>query len=226
MSRGESTLQHVSVCLHGVGLEPTVYTSEDAPYWITPDHLERVLDLVQGRPEVELTLDDGFSSDVDIVLPALVERGLRASFYIPAGRIGLPGSVSATGLGELLDAGMTVGSHGYDHVDWRRITAHGALREFATARAILEDIIQVDVTEVACPFGAYDARTLRRLREHGYRRVLTSDRGRAAPDSWLQPRLTVTAATTIPSLSHALDHPPSLAARVDATLRTTLKSLR
>ena len=218
--------RHVSVCLHGVGSEPTVYSPEDMPYWITPDQLSRVLDLVQDMPEVELSLDDGFSSDVDIVLPALVERGLRASFFIPAGRIGLPGCVTASGLLDLVDAGMGVGSHGFDHVDWRRLSPQGALREFATARTAIEDIIQAEVTEAACPFGSYDARALRGLREHGYRRVLTSDRGRASRDAWLQPRITVAAATTMKTLSRALLNPPGLASRVDARLRTTLKSLR
>ena len=68
-----------------------------------------------------ITFDDGNQSDAKIALPALVKRGLRASFFICAGRIGRPGYLDRVAIRDLLDAGMEVGSHGMRHLDWRKI---------------------------------------------------------------------------------------------------------
>ena len=69
------------------------------------------------RRPIEITFDDGNASDVEVALPALRERGLAATFFVCAGRIGEPGYLDADQLRELADAGMSVGSHGWDHVD-------------------------------------------------------------------------------------------------------------
>lgn len=67
-----------------------------------------------------ITCNDGNLSDATIALPALAARGLKASFFVRVGRIGQPGYLDAAALREQLSAGMTIGSHGWHHVDWRR----------------------------------------------------------------------------------------------------------
>jgi hypothetical protein len=47
------------------------------------------------------------------------------------------------------------------------------------------------VTVAACPFGAYDHRTLRALRRAGYGAVYTCDRGTARTDGWMRARNTI-----------------------------------
>jgi hypothetical protein len=59
------------------------------------------------------------------------------------------------------------------------------------AKRVLQELLQAPVDAAACPFGAYDRRTLDALRQAGFRRVYTSDRGSATSKDWLVPRNTL-----------------------------------
>ena len=100
--------------------------------------------------------------------------------------VGLAGLALLTGY-----AGMSLGSHGMDHVPWRRLDRPAIDREIFQAKQLLEDTLRTPVDAAACPFGAYDRRALRLLRRRGYDRVYTSDCGPAERDAWLQPRNTI-----------------------------------
>lgn len=69
---------------------------------------------------VELAFDHGNVSDIKHALPALCRRGITAHFFVLAGRIGAAGYLSAQDVSSLHSAGMTIGSHGVHHRDWRR----------------------------------------------------------------------------------------------------------
>jgi peptidoglycan/xylan/chitin deacetylase (PgdA/CDA1 family) len=150
-----------------------------------------MLDAVTGRHDVRITFDDGNASDVENALPALRERGLRATFFVVAGRLGSPGFLGADDLQVLSQAGMSIGSHGMWHRPWRSLSKPDLDEELGVAQRRIEDVIGHRVTEAACPFGSYDRRVLRTLRSHGYERVFTSDRGVERTDRWLQARNTV-----------------------------------
>jgi peptidoglycan/xylan/chitin deacetylase (PgdA/CDA1 family) len=150
-----------------------------------------ILDAVSGRSEVRLTFDDGNLSDVTEALPELTRRGLRAQFFICPARFGTPDFVDEGDIRELRVAGMSLGSHGMDHVRWRRLKPATIEREIVQAKQVLEDALQAPVETAACPFGEYDRRTLRALRQAGFQRVYTSDGGRASSHDWLVARNTV-----------------------------------
>lgn len=182
------------VNFHGVGIPDRPLDPGEEHVWLGADHFGAVLDMLAdvGR-DIHISFDDGNASDVDIALPALRERGLRAAFFVLAGKLGQHGYLSASGVAELATAGMTVGSHGMHHVDWRKLDEASLDVELAQPLGILGDIIGFSVDEAACPFGSYDRRVLARLRATGYRRVYTSDGGPAWDDGWLTARTTVTA---------------------------------
>jgi peptidoglycan/xylan/chitin deacetylase (PgdA/CDA1 family) len=140
---------------------------------------------------VLVTFDDGNASDLEIALPALLARGMTASFFVCAGRVGAPGYLDASAIRQLLSAGMRIGSHGMNHVDWRRIDNSGLQVEVADARHRLEDVCGARIDEVSIPFGAYDRRVLAKLRSEDYRHVYTSGGGTARHDAWLKPRNTL-----------------------------------
>jgi peptidoglycan/xylan/chitin deacetylase (PgdA/CDA1 family) len=150
-----------------------------------------ILDAVSGRDDVRLTFDDGNSSDVTEALPELTRRGLRAEFFVCAARFGAPEFLDEDDVRELRRAGMSLGSHGMDHVPWRRLDRPAIDREIVQAKRVLEDALQAPVDTAACPFGAYERRTLRALRAAGFERVYTSDGGRASSTEWLVARTTV-----------------------------------
>ncbi len=180
-----------NVCFHGIGapgreLEP----GEDA-YWVSEDRFRRILDEVATWPAVRLSFDDGNASDLAIGLPALVERGLRADFFVVAGRLGQPGSLDDDGVRQLRSHGMGIGTHGMWHRSWRGMGDGERHEELVSARQRLADVAGTPVDAAACPRGQYDRRVLGDLRRHGYARVYTSDRRPANGGAWLQPRFSV-----------------------------------
>lgn len=172
---------------------------------VDPPQFGEILDVVRGRSDVRVTFDDGNRSDVSEALPELVRRGLRAEFFICAGRLGTPEFLDADDVRALRDAGMSVGSHGMDHVPWLRLDPNEIDREIVEAKQILEDAVQAPMEAAACPFGSYDRRTLRALRVAGFNRVYTSDGGRASPADWLTARNTVRRSDSAESIERMLD---------------------
>lgn len=178
----------VNLALHGIGRPARQLDPGEDERWVTVEQFERVLEAVADRDDVHLTFDDGNESDVEIVLPRLVDRGLTAEFFPLAGRLGQRGYLERTGLRRLVRAGMEIGSHGWEPRDWRRLDDRHARRELADAPKLLGDLCGRPVRRFSLPFGAYDRRVLTRLRQAGATRVYTSDGGAASHDGWLQAR--------------------------------------
>lgn len=178
----------VILTFHGVGPHPRMLDAGEARVWLGDDQFADILDRATGDPRVRITFDDGNASDVAVALPALLARRLRASFFVVAGRVGEPGFLGESDLSELGRHGMTIGSHGMRHRSWRGISEPDLREELIEARQLLEALVHRPVTTAACPFGAYDRRTLHHLRHGGYARVFTSDEGPAKDSAWLQPR--------------------------------------
>jgi len=115
----------INLTFHGVGeLERDAEPGEERT-WLELDSFTSVLDSVVDRPDVHISFDDGNASDVTHGLPALLSRGLRATFFVVAGRLDMPGFLGAGGVRTLADAGMTIGCHGMRHRPWRRLHVLG-----------------------------------------------------------------------------------------------------
>ena len=201
----------VNVCFHGVGEPQRPLEPEEGAYWVGFDTFRRILDEVAGWPETSLSFDDGNASDIELALPQLQERGLHATFYVLAGRLDQPGSLSSSDVADLARAGMGIGSHGMSHLSWRAMTPGRARAELVEAREVISDAAGVRVVDAACPFGLYDRRALSLLREAGYRHVQTSDRRHATARAWIQPRFSVVQGETPESFRRKVEG----AARVD-----------
>jgi peptidoglycan/xylan/chitin deacetylase (PgdA/CDA1 family) len=182
----------VNLTFHGIGpLPPSLLVSGDVKAWIDEPLFRTIMETVSGRDDVLVTFDDGNTSDVRVGLPTLVELGLRATFFIVAGRLDTAGFVSQTDIRRLVDAGMQIGLHGFHHRSWRGLEDEELRQELVLARTALEDASGTIVRTAALPFGAYDRRVLAALRAEGYSRVFTSDGGATNADCWLQPRNSV-----------------------------------
>jgi peptidoglycan/xylan/chitin deacetylase (PgdA/CDA1 family) len=133
-----------------------------------------VSDLVNGMcrgrlPEraVGLTFDDGFASVAKVAAPLLVQRGMTATVFCVAGRLGLdngwptqhPGAprrplVDVEAIRRLIDAGFEVGSHGMQHAPLIGSRDGELEREVRGSRAVLERTLGVGVHAFAYPYGA------------------------------------------------------------------------
>lgn len=194
------TARIINLTVHGIGDPVRPLEDGEDRTWVTVQQFELALDAVEEAMakghDIRITFDDGNDSDVRIGLPRLVARGLTAQFFLLAGMLDMPGRVTKSDVSTLLDAGMTVGSHGWSHVNWRDLDEAAVRREMYDAQNLLGDIVGSPVRQVAIPFGSYDRTVLSRLRKADVQRAYTSDGGSTHTDRWLQARTSVHAAMT------------------------------
>ncbi|MDX3973965.1 polysaccharide deacetylase family protein [Shinella sp.] len=213
---------------HGIGAPIVPPAKGELRYFVTADVFRRTiagLGELEAKTGVEahVTFDDGNISDYDVALPTLVEHGRRGIFFVLAGRIGQQGYLSAAQIREIAAAGMTIGSHGHDHVDWRRLDAAGRRLELVDARKKIEDVVGSPVAYASIPFGGFDQLVLRQLKAERYDRVFTSSTGLTYRDTWFCPRRSLTdtfdPATGLLPLASADQKARGLAYRIARRLR-------
>ena len=178
--------------IHGIGAKPAWVEAHEDFYWC--DEIATFAGILDEIPEatkatgleVELTFDDGNGSDATIATPALAKRGLSASFFVCAGRIGQLGYLDGSAMRYMIEEGMKIGSHGWSHIDWRKADDATLDQEVNWAKRKIEDTIGRKVDSVAIPFGSYDRRVMNML--DAFDRIYTSDGGLAPVSSRIFPR--------------------------------------
>src|SRR5215510_10937302 len=102
----------INILFHGVGTPQRELEPDEEHYWVSEDRFRSILDELAVISGVRISFDDGNASDAEIALPALLERGLRADFFVLAGRLGATGSLDDDDVRQLARHGMNIGSHG------------------------------------------------------------------------------------------------------------------
>src|SRR5262249_30889771 len=148
----------INVLFHGIGMPRRELEPGEDNYWVSEDRFLNILDELATLTEVRISFDDGNASDTEIALPALLERGLRAGFFVLAGRLGQPGSLDDDGVRELARHGMGIGSHGMLHRSWRKMDPGTCHDELIAARDRLRAVTGAEVDTAACPLGRYGRR--------------------------------------------------------------------
>jgi peptidoglycan/xylan/chitin deacetylase (PgdA/CDA1 family) len=217
----------INLSFHGVGTPPgPAREPGEHDYWVGRDAFLSLLDEVQGRDDVRLSFDDGNASDVEVALPALVEREMTADFFVLAGRLGIPGNVDLSGVRALRAAGMRVGTHGMDHRSWRGLDDDDLVTELVEARVAIAEAAASAVDAAALPLGQYDRTVLAALGRLGYRVVYSSDARRARAGAWFQPRYSVRAGDTPRSVQETVLAPPRAFERLRGHLAGLVKRWR
>ncbi len=147
---------------------------------------------------VVLTFDDGLSSHYERVFPALLERGLTATFFVTTALLDSFGYLSWSQLREMSEAGMTIGSHGREHIDYSRLQAAAARRELDGSRVALEDRLGRQVSAFSAPYGFLSRSLIESARQAGFHWICSSIPWLAAADTTVVPRLAVYHVTDLP----------------------------
>ncbi|MGV8943541.1 polysaccharide deacetylase family protein [Thermomonas sp.] len=154
-------------------------------------------DWLQNRryENVLLTFDDGLASDYGIVFPLLLEHGMTADFFVNPATVGHRGHVSWQELREMASAGMSVQSHGYDHVYLTTLDPFALRSTLHAARIEIEDRVGAPVTLLAPPGGRMPPALVDVARSVGYADVLCSKPGSLSSheNRGALPRLAITA---------------------------------
>jgi peptidoglycan/xylan/chitin deacetylase (PgdA/CDA1 family) len=125
-----------------------------------------------------VTIDDGYTSTLDVAAPILARLGIPAIMYA------LPGLLGATsrwmpempdeplldqhGLRELPDRGVTVGLHGLDHLSLAGRSTDELRRQTVEARQRLTELTGRRPETFAYPFGDHDAAARAAVAEAGF----------------------------------------------------------
>jgi len=184
---------------HGLGLPEVALSPGEEDYFVADHTFHETLGLLPELErrfgvEVQITFDDGNASDFSIGLPGLLEHKRKGLFFVLAGRLDKPGYLTRQQLREMTELGMEIGTHGWDHVDWRDLDWPGKQREFTDARKALEDATGSPVSKAAIPFGRFNASVLQDLKREKYARIYTSTSGLSYRRTWFCPRWSPTRA--------------------------------
>lgn len=202
--------------------------SEVVPLGAVVDRLAAPSD---GRPIVAVTFDDGYEDNHAHALPALVDRGLTATFFVTSGFVDDFGGTRARMAGvwsdpapslrpmtwsqvdEMVHAGMEIGGHTRTHRNLAALTPVEARQEIGDDRRRIEDKLGRAVTSFAYPFGrpGHDVTvaTTETATLLGYQRAVTVSFRRVERS---------TAALAMPRIPIRHDSTALLAAKLDGRL--------
>jgi peptidoglycan/xylan/chitin deacetylase (PgdA/CDA1 family) len=120
---------------------------------------------------VILTFDDGWSDDYTVAFPALNERGMVGTFFVPTSYAGAPGGklLSWDQIAEMDAHGMEFGGHTINHADLEQLSKDEALRQLQVSKAKMEEKLGHSTIAFSYPFGTYNADVVAEVRQVGYR---------------------------------------------------------
>jgi peptidoglycan/xylan/chitin deacetylase (PgdA/CDA1 family) len=213
---------------HGIGCPGDSISAEEARYWNSVDVFA---DTLAAVPEIKanhgisvrMTFDDGNQSDYSQAFRLLRQHDQTGIFFVCASRINQTDYLSTSELREMYAAGMTIGSHGFDHINWSVASEDQLEREFVAARARIEDVLGAIIDTASVPFGMVDRRVAQWAITAGFSRLFTSSGGFATANAGLIPRNSI-----INGFDPAIDlgNLTALRCRAKSALRDPIRRLR
>lgn len=180
-------MRRMHLMYHGIHDDASAPGHFDPVYSVTRTRFAHQLDWIakqEQRERFHVTFDDGDISNATTALPMLLERGMRATFFITGGFIDRPGMLRRADVRMLADAGMCIGAHGMSHGFLEDMDLDSLRRELRDSKAALEEITGREVDAMALPGGRGGARELEEALACGYRDLYGS---RPGPDDEAQP---------------------------------------
>lgn len=167
------------------------------PFWLGTQQFEDLLQkLVEScasvNKELVITFDDGNVSDLTLAAPILKNHGLTATFFVCRNFTEKAGYLTFEQMRNLQDLGMSIGSHGQNHVDWRHCSTADLHAEIHGAYAELNQNLNHKINALAIPFGSYDRRVISSLKKSDAKFIFSSDQDTPSVRDLLTPRFTIT----------------------------------
>jgi peptidoglycan/xylan/chitin deacetylase (PgdA/CDA1 family) len=142
---------------------------------ILPDQLYAYLNTGAKLPSkpIMLTFDDTDEDQFTIVRPTLDKLGFKAVYFIMTVSIGRKGKfvdyMSKEQIKQLSDEGNIIGSHTYDHKNFKKYAGKDWEEQLDKPTKKLEEITGKTMTEFAYPFGLWNAEGIPELKKRGFR---------------------------------------------------------
>jgi peptidoglycan/xylan/chitin deacetylase (PgdA/CDA1 family) len=142
---------------------------------ILPDQLYAYLNTGAALPSkpIMLTFDDTDMDQFTIVRPTLEKLGYKAVYFIMTVSIGRKGKfvdyMTKEQIKQLSDEGNIIGSHTYDHKNFKKYAGKDWEEQLDKPTKKLEEITGKTMTEFAYPFGLWNAEGIPELKKRGFR---------------------------------------------------------
>lgn len=207
-------MQIFTLNFHGLGMPHSNVGQDEIKYWCGEDEYKRFLDAVvrlnaqpERKAQIKITFDDGNKSDLLIGVPALIERGLNATFFVCSDRLKDPTYLSQADIQEMEANGMKIGCHGATHVPLRKLGNQRLKAETTDARSKISEALGHDVSSFAIPFGSYDRRVMTALKD--FSAVYTSDFQTCYPGTRIIPRHSYTSGWNVDAFQENVTNLPT-----------------
>lgn len=188
-------------------------TDAESTYYLSPQRFQRMMRwfLVAGyktaspaqwlkgelpRKHVLLTFDDGYDDLYDHLLPLVIKHRLTPVIFLVADRVGATSIwdqkfglrsrrlLTLPQIREMQKYGVEFGSHTLTHPFLPDVSQEQLHCEVRESRRRLEDMLGVEVTTFAYPYGGVDRRVRAAVAEAGYKAAFTTLPG---PNWWNDP---------------------------------------
>lgn len=149
--------------------------SDSGYHTILPDQLYAYLNEGKALPKkpIMLTFDDTVLDQYTVVNPTLKKYGYKAAYFIMTVSIGKKGKfvnyMSAEQIKELADEGNTIGSHTYDHKNFKKYTGKDWEEQLDKPTKKLEEITGKKIEYFAYPFGLWNKEGFPELKKRGFK---------------------------------------------------------
>jgi peptidoglycan/xylan/chitin deacetylase (PgdA/CDA1 family) len=126
---------------------------------------------------ITFSFDDGWRSTYENAFPVLERSGFKATAYIITGRFENRLYVGRSEVHSLASRGHEIGSHTVSHSDLTTLPLAQTERELRDSRDELLKLGVGSVSSFAYPFGGYDERITKAVRDAGYLSARSVKRG-------------------------------------------------
>lgn len=138
--------------------------------------ISSVCEAVSTRTTPQITFDDGHRSNYENAFPILERFGVRAAFFVLAGRVGSNANyITWEQARELSAAGHLVASHGWSHRMLTQCRSSEMGQEIVQSKSEIEDRLGVEVDSISAPGGRWDERVVDSCMRAGYKRLFHSN---------------------------------------------------
>ena len=129
--------------------------------------------------EIIFTFDDGYRNYIDNALPILDQYSFKSIVFLIAEHINDKSGkyISSNDIKSLVDnTGVTIGMHGYSHIDLSSLSDEYLVEELANIKKVC-DPIDFSTSYFSLPFGRANDNVIAKLVKQGYTDNFTSDYG-------------------------------------------------
>jgi peptidoglycan/xylan/chitin deacetylase (PgdA/CDA1 family) len=129
----------------------------------------------EGKPlpahPIILTFDDGWRDDYTVAFPALKERGMSGTFFVPTSYVDAGGKslINWSEVLEMQAGGMEFQGHTINHANLKQVGEAEAMRQLLVSKSKLESKLGRPVVALAYPFGGVNAQVMNWVARAGYR---------------------------------------------------------